>query len=134
MLPLHGAFGLRIVAVGTPGHHQNIPLKASGSRIGSLFVPVHNMTKHVVGTRVGGIDRRLTLFTAIAVVGERTVDAAAGVRIDRNPLWTIHFRRPHHVGRQTGFDQQIALAFETVAFIQAILPEDQRQPVAAPPR
>jgi hypothetical protein len=74
----------------------------------------------------------LSLFPAIAVVGERTVDAAAGVRIDGYPLRAIHFRRPHHVSRQAGFNQQIALVFKTVAFIQAILPEDQRQPVAAP--
>lgn len=112
-------------------YNQNIPLKACGGRIGTLFVPVHDVTKHVVGARVSGIDRCLPLFTAIAVVGERTVDAAAGVRIDGNPLGTIHFRCPHRVGRQAGFDQQIALAFKPVAFIQAILPEDQRQPVAA---
>ena len=89
------------------------------------------MTKHVISTRVGGIDRGFPLFPAIAVVGERTVDAAAGVRIDGYPLRAIHFRRPHHVSRQAGFNQQIALVFKTVAFIQAILPEDQRQPVAA---
>ncbi len=128
---LHRAFGYGIVAVGTPGHNQNIPLKACGGRVGTVFVPVHDVPKHVVGARVGGIDRRLALLPAIAVVGERTVDAAAGVRIDGYPLRAIHFRRPHHVGRQTGFNQQIALACKTVAFIQAILPEDQRQPVAA---
>ena len=128
---LHRAFGFGIVAVGAPGHDQNIPLKACGGRIGTLFVPVHDVTKHVISARVGGIHRRLALFTAIAVVGQRTVDAAAGVRIDGYPLRAIHFRRPHHVGRQTGFNQQIAPACKTVAFIRAILPEDQRQPVAA---
>ena len=53
------------------------------------------------------------------------------MRIDGYPLGAIHLRCPHHVGRQTGFNQQIALACKTVAFIQAILPEDKRQPVAA---
>lgn len=128
---LHRAFGLRIVAVGAPGHDQNIPLKACGGRIGPLFEPVHNMPVHVVGARVSGVDRCLALFPAIAVVGERTVDAAAGVRIDGYPLGAIHLRCPRHVGRQTGFNQQIALACKTVAFIRAILPEDKRQPVAA---
>ena len=82
---LHRAFGFGIVAVGAPGHDQNIPLKACGGRIGTLFVPVHDVTKHVISARVGGIHRRLALFTAIAVVGQRTVDAAAGVRIDGYP-------------------------------------------------
>ncbi len=91
---LHRAFGFGIVAVGAPGHDQNIPLKACGGRIGTLFVPVHDVPKHVVGTRVSGVDRCLALFTAIAVVGERTVDAAAGVRVDRYPLRAIHFVAP----------------------------------------
>ncbi len=81
------------------------------------------MTKDVVGARVGGIDRRLALLAAIAVVGKRTVDAAAGVRIDGYPLGAIHFRRPHHISRQAGFNQQVALAFKPLLLSRPFCPK-----------
>ena len=110
-----------------------ISLKACGGRIGTLFVPVHDVTKHVVGARVSGIDRCLPLFTAIAVVGERTVDAlplACGST-------AIHSGRSIFVAPTASAARRVLISrspwlSKPVAFIQAILPEDQRQPVAAP--
>ena len=107
--------------------YQVVPAETCTIEVTFVFPP-DDLAHRIVSARIRRIDTRLVRLAAGTVIGQRAVNPAI-LRIDGEPLGTVHFRSLQNIAGLARFNQNLTLIDETVASRQWSLTMYQWQPL-----